>query len=120
MYVDFADFHLMQFRPAAAHLVAGFGRIVDLRPEDLLAPAGAAAALGAIDEGACRHMNEDHLDALALMATGRAVGVDPFGIDLQDGARTVRVEFDGPVTDGGGLRVALKRLADRVRGAGAA
>jgi putative heme iron utilization protein len=127
MYVDFADFHLMAFRPAAAHLVAGFGRIVDLAAGDLLAPADAAAALAAMDEGACAHMNEDHLDALALMATRlagapegdwRAVAIDPLGIDLSDGARSVRVEYDAPVAEAGALRVALKRLADRARAAG--
>lgn len=126
MYVDFRDFHLMVFRPTAAHLVAGFGRIVDLGPDDLLAPADAAAALGDMDEGACNHMNEDHLDALALIATRlggapdgdwRAVAVDPLGIDLSDRERSVRVEYEAPVAEAGALRVALKRMTDRARAA---
>src|SRR6267378_6206083 len=32
-FVDFKDFSLFLIRPSGAHLVAGFGRIVDLRPE---------------------------------------------------------------------------------------
>ena len=35
-YAGFADFSVYRFRIAAGHLVAGFGRIVDLSPADLL------------------------------------------------------------------------------------
>ena len=31
-FVDFKDFSFFRIRPHAAHLVAGFGRIVDLKP----------------------------------------------------------------------------------------
>lgn len=36
-YSGFGDFSLYRFEIAAAHLVAGFGRIVDFSPDDLLA-----------------------------------------------------------------------------------
>ena len=36
-YAGFADFSLFRFDIAAGHMVAGFGRIVALTPEDLLA-----------------------------------------------------------------------------------
>lgn len=36
MYADFGDFAIWKFELQAAHLVAGFGRIVGLTPEDLL------------------------------------------------------------------------------------
>ncbi len=35
-YASFADFSLYRFEIASGHLVAGFGRIVDLTPEKLL------------------------------------------------------------------------------------
>lgn len=35
-YAGFADFSLYRFELEAGHLVAGFGRIVDLTPEELL------------------------------------------------------------------------------------
>jgi putative heme iron utilization protein len=35
-YAGFADFSLYRFEIAAGHMVAGFGRIVDLTPEELL------------------------------------------------------------------------------------
>ncbi len=36
LYAGFADFSLYRFEIAAGHLVAGFGRIVDLTPDELL------------------------------------------------------------------------------------
>ncbi|MEM7695806.1 MAG: pyridoxamine 5'-phosphate oxidase family protein [Pseudomonadota bacterium] len=127
MYVDFTDFHFMRLAPSSAYLVAGFGRITALDPKLLLSPAASAAALAEIDDGACDHMDEDHADALALMATKlaggapgdwRAAGVDPRGIDLFDGTRVVRAEFDAPLEAAGPLRVALKRLTDAARSKG--
>nr|WP_281262233.1 pyridoxamine 5'-phosphate oxidase family protein [Acuticoccus kandeliae] len=123
-YIDFADFRLMRFVVEGAHLVAGFGRITDLSPEAILAPADMVAGLAKMDAGGCAHMNEDHLDALEVMAVAiaggpaghwTAVALDPQGIDMTDGTRTVRVEYDAPVADGLGLRTALKTLADRGR-----
>lgn len=126
-YVDFPDFRIMRFEIEASHLVAGFGRIIDLDPHHLLAPADLVPQIAAMDAGACEHMDADHADALALIATRiaggrggpwRTVGLDPEGIDLESGGRIVRAEFDAPIGDGGALRVALKRLADRARAAG--
>ena len=41
-YAGFADFSLFRFDIAAGHMVAGFGRIVALTPEELLAKSRAA------------------------------------------------------------------------------
>jgi hypothetical protein len=124
MYVDFGDFQLVRFAIGGAHLVAGFGRIVDVSPDALLAPADMVPAIADLDKEACEHMNEDHPDALALIARHaggedgqwRAIGVDPQGLDLCAGGRIVRAEFEAPVAHGGALRVALKRLTDAARG----
>src|SRR6476659_7378557 len=35
-FVDFKDFSFFRIRPGTAHLVAGFGRIVDLKPKQFL------------------------------------------------------------------------------------
>src|SRR3954471_22873076 len=37
-FVDFTDFFFVVIRPTAIHLVAGFGRIIDLKPEQFLTP----------------------------------------------------------------------------------
>ncbi|HYX46584.1 MAG TPA: pyridoxamine 5'-phosphate oxidase family protein, partial [Sphingomicrobium sp.] len=44
-FVDFKDFSFFLIRPSATHLVAGFGRIVDLKPEQFLTEIGDAATL---------------------------------------------------------------------------
>src|SRR5471032_3413778 len=69
VFVDFKDFSFFRIRPAAAHLVAGFGRIVDLKPAQFLTDISDAAALLEAEPGAIAHMNEDHRDAMNLYAT---------------------------------------------------
>src|SRR5713226_4942887 len=44
-FVDFKDFSFFRIQPSGAHLVAGFGRIVDLEPELFLTDASDAGAL---------------------------------------------------------------------------
>ena len=44
-FVNFKDFSFFRIRPSGAHLVAGFGRIVDLKPEQLLTDLSDAGAL---------------------------------------------------------------------------
>ncbi|MEM6762517.1 MAG: DUF2470 domain-containing protein [Pseudomonadota bacterium] len=126
-YIDFKDFRLMRLVPERAHLVAGFGRITSVPPLALVDDGAESKTLEEIDAGACEHMDDDHADALAVMATAlgggpdgvwRAVGVDRYGIDLGLGPMVVRVEYPEPLSDGMGLRKALKYLADQARAAG--
>ncbi|CCD94552.1 conserved hypothetical protein [Bradyrhizobium sp. ORS 375] len=123
-YADFADFSFFVIRPAATHLVAGFGRIVDLKPEQFLTDLSDAAELLAAEQGAVDHMNEDHRDALGLYATKllgadaaewRCSGCDPDGLDLMADGRTLRLDFPERITTPGGLRKMLVRLADEAR-----
>ncbi len=44
-FVNFNDFSFFRIRPSGAHLVAGFGRIVDLSPAQLLTDISDAGAL---------------------------------------------------------------------------
>ena len=106
------------------HLVAGFGRIADLKKGELLTDIGDALPLIAAEEGAVAHMNEDHRDAIALYATRlldddpgdwRVVSLDPEGCDLALGERVRRLEFPERVTDASGLRRMLAQLAQEAR-----
>lgn len=124
LYAGFTDFSFWRILPASAHLVAGFGRIVDLAPEDLLIPLEEAEGLVAAEEEAVAHMNEDHRDALALYATellGRGpgdwhvTGLDPEGCDLALGDETARLPFPDMVKTSSDLRKALRMLADEAR-----
>ena len=58
--MNFKDFSFFRISPTGAHLVAGFGRIVDLKPEQFLTDISDAAALLEAEQGAIDHMNADH------------------------------------------------------------
>lgn len=124
VFVDFKDFSFFRIRPSGTHLVAGFGRILDLKPEEFLTDLSDADALVEAEQGAVEHMNTDHQEALGLYATRllgaaaadwRCSGIDPEGIDLQAGNRTLRLDFPERVTGPGELRKMLVRLADEAR-----
>jgi len=123
-YADFADFSFFVIRPSSTHLVAGFGRIVDLRPEQFLTDITGATELLAAEQGAVDHMNEDHRDALRLYATKLlgaeaaewcCSGCDPDGLDLVADGRTLRLDFPERVATPGALRKMLVRLAEEAR-----
>ena len=69
MFAGFADFSFYRIGLKSAHLVAGFGRIVDLKPEDILTPVDDAAELVGAEARILEHMNADHADACRLYAT---------------------------------------------------
>jgi heme iron utilization protein len=126
-FVDFKDFSFFRIRPSGAHLVAGFGRIIDLKPEQFLTDISDAAALLEAEQGAIDHMNADHRDATNLYATRllgagpadwRCTGCDPDGLDMQAGAKTLRLDFPERVTGPGELQKILVRLADDARAKG--
>ncbi|HVT55768.1 MAG TPA: pyridoxamine 5'-phosphate oxidase family protein, partial [Xanthobacteraceae bacterium] len=75
-YAEFADFGFFRIEIEHAHLVAGFGRIVDLSAAQLLTPLAGAEKLLSAEEGAVSHMNDDHRDAIELYAT-RLRGASP-------------------------------------------
>jgi putative heme iron utilization protein len=125
-YADFSDFSFRRFTVAGGHLVAGFGRIVDLTAEEILTDVGQAGDLIAAEESAVAHMNDDHAQALALYATRfggfpdgdwTMTGVDPDGIDLRSGETRARVDFAEPVTTGADLRRVLADMARKARAA---
>jgi heme iron utilization protein len=124
MFVNFKDFSFFRIRPSAAHLVAGFGRIVDLTPEQFLTDISDAASLLEAEQGAIDHMNADHREAMNLYATRllgaraadwRCTGCDPDGMDMQAGAITLRLDFPRRIAAPSALRQMLKELADQAR-----
>lgn len=123
-FVGFRDFSFFRIRPTGVHLVAGFGRIVDLAPRDFLTDLSDADALVEAEPDIVAHMNADHMDTMNLYAVKllgategawRCTGCDPEGLDLQDDRRTLRLEFPERIATPGELRKALKALADRAR-----
>ena len=61
--------------------MAGFGRIVDLKPEQFLTDIADADGLLEAEQGAVEHMNADHRDAMNLYAT-RLLGADSGRLEL--------------------------------------
>jgi putative heme iron utilization protein len=123
-FVEFKDFSFFRIAPAGAHLVAGFGRIVDIQPAQFLTDLSDAAALLEAEQGAVEHMNEDHREAMGLYATRLlgaepadwlCTGCDPDGIDMQAGDKTLRLDFPERVTNGNELRKMLVRLVGEAR-----
>jgi putative heme iron utilization protein len=126
VFVNFKDFSFFRIRPTGAHLVAGFGRIVDLKPAQFLSDISDAASLLEAEQGAVDHMNADHREAMNLYATKllgaksadwRCTGCDPDGMDLQAGATTLRLDFPRRIVTPAALRQVLKQLADQARAA---
>lgn len=125
-FIGFADFKLYAMRVEWAHLVAGFGRIVRLDAADMLVPAESANSLAGIEQSIIDHMNEDHADALGLIAAYEQrrrsepldaqqtqqtpwlmLGCDSQGFDLASGERALRVSFPSRVTTSDAVRKAL-------------
>ena len=124
LYAGFKDFGFYRVTLDAAHLVAGFGRIVDLAAPEILTNVEGAQTLIEAEPEVCAHMNEDHADAIQLYATvllgapnaaWQCVGCDPEGMELQAGGRALRLPFPLPVRTPGALRQTLKTLADVAR-----
>src|ERR1700688_4823535 len=120
-FLNFKDFSFFRIRPAGAHLVAGFGRIVDLKPQQFLTDISDADALLEAEQGAIDHMNADHRGAMNLYATKLlgaetadwgCTGCDPDGIDMQAGTTTLRLDFSRRIVTPAALRQVLKGFAE--------
>jgi len=124
MFVGFADFAFYKIALKGAHLVAGFGRIVDLTRDDIVTDLSGSEALVAAEPEAVAHMNDDHAEAVRLYATKllgapdgawRCVGCDPEGLELQLDRTALRLPFPQRVSGPGPLRQILKELAQKAR-----
>ncbi len=128
-YADFTDFAFYAIEITEAHLVEGFGRIVDVPGEKLLTSWQGADALSEGTAGVIEHMNADHSDAVKLYATvllaapegdWRMLSLDPEGCELICGDLVRRLDFTRRVEDLAAVRQELVKLvADARRGTAA-
>jgi heme iron utilization protein len=125
-FAGFGDFAFYRVALSKAHLVAGFGRIVDLAPQEILLDLAGLDTLVAAEAEVVANMNREHGDTARLYATKllgaadgdwRCAGCDPEGLELQDGRTALRLTFPRPIDHPGMLRQVLKQLADRARAA---
>ncbi len=126
MFAGFGDFSFYRIALKGAHLVAGFGRIVDLAPVDILTTTEDAVELVSAEPDIVAHMNQDHTETCRLYATRllgardgawRCVGCDPEGLELQLDRTALRLPFPQRVRAPGVLRAVLKQMADQARAA---
>lgn len=123
----FGDFSLWVLRVERVRWVGGYARMASAGAADYAAaepdPVAGSAA------GAVAHLNDDHADALLLVARGlggypdaaaaRCLRIDRYGLDLwvdtPRGATPARVGFAEPVAEADGLRAASVELTRRAR-----
>lgn len=124
LFAGFGDFAFYRVEPERGHIVAGFGRIHWIEAADLVLPPALAASAAALEAGVIAHMNEDHADAVALMARHLAglagdgavlCGFDAEGCDVRVGNRLGRVAFPERVTDADSARAMMARLTREAR-----
>jgi len=127
-YAAFGDFRVYRMNVERAHLVAGFGRVHWLEGEALAFDATDCAALIEAETEIVEHMNQDHAEALDLIAAARCglpgggwrmTGIDPEGLDLRRGGETARLSFEAPLADPTACRRLLVRLTQEARQAAA-
>lgn len=127
LYAGFPDFGFWRMGVVSAHLNGGFARAADLTAAEVLTDVSDAQALIEAEAGAVAHMNTDHAEACRLYATrllggpdGKwiCVGIDPDGVELQQGQQALRLFFRARVTSPAALRAALKQLAEEARATG--
>ena len=125
-FARFGDFSFYRVDLKTAHLVAGFGRIVDLAPGDVLIAVDDAAALIEAEADIVDHLNREHAETVRAYATKllgapdgawRCAGCDPEGLELQLGRAALRLPFRRRVASPRVLRQLLKELADEMRAA---
>jgi hypothetical protein len=124
LYAGFGDFAFWRMAVVSGHLNGGFARAADLEAAELLTDIADAQALIEAEEAAIAHMNADHAAACRLYATKllgardadwACVGIDPDGLELQQGQTALRLAFPQRIIGPGPLRAVLKELADEAR-----
>ncbi|MCX5494921.1 pyridoxamine 5'-phosphate oxidase family protein [Kaistia dalseonensis] len=124
---SFKDFNHYLMTITGSHLVAGFGRIAQIAPEDLLVDISDSADLLENEKMVVEHMNDDHLDAISLYAEKllglpasdwKMTGCDPDGVDLISKAGRARLSFPTRATSVAAAGGHLKTFARDARSAG--
>ena len=124
LYAGFADFALWRLRIGGGLLVGGFARATRLRAAALALAPEAVAAVAAAEPSIIEHCNQDHPDALGLLAGDggiwRMVGADVAGCDLAPAdpdAQTVRrIAWSAPGASADAVRAELVALLRSARG----
>ena len=125
LYIGLGDFSIFRLELQRASLNGGFGKAYVLDRNDLLLAGPMVEALANSEQAALEHMNADHLEAIAAIASHftdttaknwTMTGVDLEGIDIAAGDIVERVLFPEILRDASDLRPALSDLTRKARG----
>ena len=124
LYAGFGDFFFIRLQPVSADLNGGFARAFTLDARQLLLERGISGKIAGAEQSAIDHMNEDHGDAVDLLARHHAnaktegwclTGFDPEGFDIARAEAVVRGLFAEPLKSPAEIRQAFV-LAVRLAG----
>ena len=127
LYVDFGDFAFWRVETQSASLNGGFGKAYEMDAEDLVTQSVVIDDLCEMENGVVAHMNDDHADAIDLIANNlaglkgngwRMLGMDVEGIDIYRDGKFGRAWFECPIDDSDNVRSVLVDMTKKARNAG--
>lgn len=127
-YCDFKDFHFWRLRVDSVRYIGGYGRMSWVAGEEWAA--AEPDPLAAHAQRIVEHMNDDHVNAMALLCRTmsratmavdvRMTGIDRYGFEMSvktdRGPRPVRLAFSEPVSTPTQARQALVAMVADARG----
>ncbi len=124
VYASIHDFAYYRMVVDGGHVIGGFGRIFDVKPDEVLTKIDDAQKFVGAEVDFVTHLNEDHAATCRLYATkllgrqGRRMEVCRLRsrwARLALGRNALRLVFPRKVRTPGALRKVLKELADQAR-----
>lgn len=122
-YVSFKDFHLWRLEVERVRYVGGFGHMSWVAVDDY--KAAQPDPVDKLAAGVISHMNEDHADALLLLAgqklgkqvqEAKMVGCDGAGYLVKADGKTLRIEYAQRCRSSDELRKEFIRQVNQARG----
>jgi putative heme iron utilization protein len=117
------DFEFWRIVPVTLRAIAGFAKVHWVSREAYAPPTG-AIAIAEDEPSILEHMNTDHahtlrdycrLQNLGEVTTAEMIGIDCDGFDVNADGKSLRFNFDEPVTSATAMREALIALAQKAR-----
>ena len=124
MYSGFGDFDFYRMNIEKVHWIGGFAEARWFPGKFIRPKASTVRAVAESQLSICRHMNEDHGDAIDLYARRllnrhgdgwRMVGLDPDGADLARDGWFARLNFPDQINDPAEARKTLVNLVAEAR-----
>jgi putative heme iron utilization protein len=128
-YAGFADFAFYTLTPERAHFIGGFGRIVAMPWSEVRVEASRSASLIHNEPDILAALQQDYPQLAQRLANGartapaklaewKLVGLDPAGLDLVGGGKSLRINFPRSVQSQADVREFIGKLLSEPRAEG--